>query len=172
MRVSRTKKHSVRFGSLRLRAFYLVSLGVWISGGLWLLFHYFLTTQGEFGPQSNALEPWSLKIHGAFAFAATWFFGLLWGTHITVGWHSGRRRSSGAVLTGSISLLVVTGYLLYYVGDDRSRSFISIAHWGVGLICPLLYGVHRIRKRSAGKSTRNPDKAARGCIHEEYPQRS
>ena len=52
---------------------------------------YLLTKQGEFGPQSHPLEPWWLKLHGAFAFAFTWFFGLLWGTHVTVAWPRGRR---------------------------------------------------------------------------------
>ena len=46
---------------------YVVSLGVWISGGLWLLFHNFLVKRGEFGPEVNPLEPWFLKVHGAFA---------------------------------------------------------------------------------------------------------
>jgi hypothetical protein len=153
--LSRNRGHSVRFSSARRRALYVIGVGVWLSGGLWLLFHYFLTKQGEFGPQSNPLEPWWLKIHGAFAFAATWLFGLLWGTHITVGWRSGRRRASGGVLTGLIFWLVLSGYLLYYAGDDRARSLISIGHWGLGLACPLLYWIHRMRKRASARSVRD-----------------
>lgn len=141
------KRRSVRFGSARLRAFYVIGAGVWLSGGLWLCFHYFLVKPGEFGPQSNPLEPWWLKLHGAFAFAATWFFGLLWGTRITVAWPSGRRRSSGSVLAGIILLLIVSGYLLYYVGDDTARSIVSIGHWGIGLVCPALYWAHRMRRK-------------------------
>jgi hypothetical protein len=121
-------------------------VGVWLSGGLWLLFHYFLTEQGEFGPQSNPLEPWWLKLHGAFAFAATWFFGLLWGTHITVAWPLERRRFSGSVLAAASLLLIVSGYLLYYVGNDTARSILSVSHWGTGLAFPLLYWAHRLRR--------------------------
>lgn len=180
--MSRSKNHSVRLGKSRLRALYLIGVGVWLSGGLWLLFHYFLTRKGPFGPESNPLEPWWLKLHGAFAFAATWFFGLLWGTHITVGWRSGRRRASGSILTGFIFFLVLSGYLLYYVGDDTARSVVSVSHWGVGLACPLLYWVHRMRRRAANKGMRAPsqrfvpDTARRDLPihhrHEEKPHRN
>lgn len=143
----RAKIRSVRFGSSRLRAFYLIGVGVWLSGGLWLLFHYFLTKQGEFGPQSNPLEPWWLKLHGAFAFAAIWFFGLLWASHITVAWPFRRRRLSGSVLAAVILWLIVSGYLLYYVANDTARSILSVSHWAIGLACPLLYWAHRVRKK-------------------------
>lgn len=150
------KTRSVRMGSSRLLTFYLIGAGVWLSGGLWLCFHYFLTRQGEFGPQSNPLEPWCLKVHGAFAFAAIWFFGLLWGAHITVAWPFARRRLSGGILTGAILWLVVSGYLLYYVADDAARSILSMSHWGAGLACPVLYWLHRMKK----KQKRDPDLAA------------
>lgn len=150
------KHHSVRLGLSRIRALYLIGVGVWLSGGLWLLFHFFLTRKGPFGPESNPLEPWWLKVHGAFAFAATWFFGLLWGTHITIGWRSGRRRrASGGALTALILFLILSGYLLYYIGDDTARSVVSVAHWSTGLVCPLLYWVHRMRKRVTKKSLRD-----------------
>lgn len=150
--MTRTKFRSVRLAPARLRAFYVIAVAVWVTGGLWLFFHYFLTKQGEFGPQSNPLESWWLKLHGAFAFAATWFFGLLWGTHITVAWPFPRRRRSGSVLTAVVFWVIVSGYLLYYVGNDTARSFISVSHWVVGLACPLLYWVHRMKKRSRKSS--------------------
>jgi hypothetical protein len=145
--VRRTKIRSVGLSRSRLRAFYVTGVGVWLTGGLWLLFHYFVTKQGEFGPQSNPLEPWWLKLHGAFALAATWFFGLLWGTHMTVAWPSARRRRSGGVLGGVVLWLIITGYLLYYVGNDTARAIVSMGHWVIGIACPLLYWVHRKRKK-------------------------
>lgn len=139
-------RHGV-LGKGRRIALYVICLGVWVSGGLWLLFHYFLAKQGEFGPTANPVEPWWLKLHGAFSFAALWLFGLLWGIHITKLWPHRRSRWSGGGLTGIFALLVVTGYLLYYVADDRARSFISALHWVIGLLSPLVFCWH-LRRRT------------------------
>lgn len=128
-------------------ALYIIGIGVWLTGGLWLVFHYFLLRKGEFGPTPNPLEPWWLKLHGAFAFATIWIFGLLWGVHITKGWPHKRGRWSGSVLTGVFAFLIVSGYLLYYVGDDGIRPVLSVLHWGMGLAGPIFFGVHRLRRR-------------------------
>lgn len=129
-------------------ALYIVGVGVWSTGGLWLLFHHFLVRQSEFGPTENPLEPWWLKLHGAFAFAAVWIFGLLWGVHITKAWPHKQRRWSGGILTVVFVLLVLSGYLLYYVGDDRIRPVISLLHWGIGLACPTFFAWHRLECRA------------------------
>ena len=134
----------------RRLALYIIGIGVWLSGGLWLLFHYFLVQQGEFGPTPHPLEPWWLKLHGAFAFATIWIFGLLWGVHVTRFWPSGRRRWSGGVMTGVLAWLIVSGYLLYYIGEDKARSVVSILHWGLGLACPVFFLWHRIHRKRRG----------------------
>jgi hypothetical protein len=139
--MSTGKVSSVRIGRRRRLGLYIVGLGLWLSGGLWLVYHYWMVQQGEFGPQTNPLEPWWLKLHGAFAFAAIWVFGLLWGVHVTAAWPHGRRRWSGAAMTGVLLLLMLSGYLLYYVGEETARSYVSIVHWTVGLACPLSFCV-------------------------------
>jgi hypothetical protein len=147
-------RKSGSLGPSRRWTLYIVGAGVWMTGGLWLLDHYFLVRQGEFGPTANPLEPWWLKLHGAFAFAAVWLFGLLWGVHITKTWPHKRRRWSGGVLTGVFALLIVSGYLLYYTGDDKVRPIVSIVHWGIGLACPVLFLFHRLRRQR--RSPRKP----------------
>jgi hypothetical protein len=145
MSVSIRKSGSM--GQSRRWALYIISAGVWLSGGLWLLFHYFLVRQGEFGPTANPLEPWWLRLHGAFAFAAIWMFGLLWGVHITKTWPHRRRRWSGGILAGVFVFLIVSGYLLYYLGDDALRPIVSVFHWGIGLACPIFFLFHRLNRR-------------------------
>jgi hypothetical protein len=147
-------RKSESLGRFNRWALYIVGIGVWLSGGLWLLYHYFFERQGEFGPTANPLEPWWLKLHGAFAFAAVWVFGLLWGVHITKAWPRKRRRWSGGALTGVFALLIVSGYLLYYIGDDKVRPIVSVLHWGIGLACPVFFLFHRLRLRR--RSSRNP----------------
>ncbi len=108
------------------------------------MFHNFLAKQGEFGPEVNPLEPWLLKLHGAFAVAAIWMFGLMWSVHVTRLWPLSWRRWSGGLMATVATWLIVSGYLLYYVGDDRARSIVSILHWGLGLAAPVFFLWHRV----------------------------
>jgi len=48
---------TVRLSRSRRWQLYIIGIGVWLSGGLWLLFHYFLGKQGDFGPVENPLTP-------------------------------------------------------------------------------------------------------------------
>jgi hypothetical protein len=59
-------------------------------------------------------------------------FDLMWGIHITEAWPHKARRLSGGILTGVFALLILSGYLLYYIGDDRIRPLISALHWQQG----------------------------------------
>jgi hypothetical protein len=127
---------------------YAVGVGVWLSGALWLLFHYFFAQEGDFGPRIHPMEPLFLKLHGAFSVAAIWMFGLLWGVHVTRAWPFSRRRWSGSVMTGLMLWLTLSGYLLYYIGSyyigsDTARSIVSVLHWLIGLGCPAAFLWHR-----------------------------
>ena len=131
-----------------------IGLGVWISGAAWLVVHYWLGSQDAVNLQVSPAGPWWLKVHGAFAFLAIWTGGLLWGLHIAKAWHLRRHRWSGGILIGSLLLLVLSGYLLYYVGEESTRQGISLLHWILGLLIPLAYLTHRLAKklpRSVGR---------------------
>ncbi len=146
------RKHAVSAARLGVRRRLLIGvtgLGVWGSGVLWLVFHYFLVRPGQFGPEHSPLEPWWLKLHGAFAFLALWTGGLLWALHVVHGWRMHRRRWSGSLLFGVFLLLTASGYLLYYAGDEGPRAGISLVHWIVGLALPLLYLAHRLARSPA-----------------------
>ena len=128
---------------------YLIAAGVWLSGAAWIGLHYFFMRESEFGATPHPLEFWSLVTHGAFAFAAVWLFGLLWAAHVTAGWRSTRRRWTGATLFGLLAWFIVSGYLLYYLGAEDVRETVDILHWGVGLISPLPFLLHRFARDSA-----------------------
>ena len=144
--------HALRLG------LYAVSMGLWVSGALWLVYHYGLYQPGEFGLGAHPMEPWWLRLHGACAFAALWLFGLLWGVHVAPGWSRGRLRKSGGWLVGSLIFLTVSGYLLYYLTDDQSRSVASLLHWSAGLTLPALFAAHRVAPRRQGSATGDADR--------------
>lgn len=130
---------------------YSISLGLWGTGAVWLLLHYFFVQEGPFGPGPHPLEFWSIAAHGAFAFASLWLIGLLWSVHIPAGWRSLRRRWSGSLMFGLAAFLILSGYLLYYFGDADLRPVLSVLHWGMGLACPALFLVHRFARDPADR---------------------
>ena len=131
------------------RLILLIGIGVWATGLAWLLLHHFFMRSGEFGLAPNPMEPWSLRAHAAFAFAAIWLLGLLSAAHIQRGWNSRRKRYSGVTLLSSFIVLVISGYLLYYVGQEQLRAVLSTVHWVLGLLIPLAYVAHRLARRRA-----------------------
>lgn len=133
----------------RLRLVTGVGLGLWLSGGGWLLSHDVFVPQGEFGPSYRSADAWLLALHGAFGFAALWLLGLLWGTHIGAGWRGARRRWSGGAMLGLAGILVATGFCLYYCGDEEIRERIAVLHWGLGLAAPGAYLLHRFGRKSS-----------------------
>lgn len=139
---------ALRLSSTVRRLIYLIGLGAWLTGVLWLLLHDFFMQTSEFGMAPHPLEPWSLRAHAAFAFAAIWLFGLLSAAHLQKGWSSRRKRYSGVALASAFVVLILTGYLLYYVGDEHARALLSVLHWVLGVVAPLAYAVHRLRRKA------------------------
>lgn len=135
-------RDSIRLSSARRWTVYGVGAGLWLSGAAWLVFHYFLQRQTEFGSEPHPLEFWSRAAHGLFGFAALWTFGLLWGSHIARGWKWRRHRLSGGVLAGVILWLIVSGYLLYYLGNETALNATQLLHWAAGLALPLPFLAH------------------------------
>jgi hypothetical protein len=130
--------------SVRRRfALYIIAAGLWLTGTAWLLFHYFLMRETPFGPNPHPLEFWSRAAHGAFGFASLWLFGTLWAAHVFEGWRSLRRRWTGSLMFGLFSWLVLSGYLLYYLGGEELLTATTILHWSIGLAAPVPFLLHR-----------------------------
>jgi len=133
----------------RILTVYTISLGLWLTGAVWLIAHYFLVNEAEFGPLPHPLEFWSIAAHGAFGFASLWLLGVMWSVHIPAGWRSTRRRWSGSVMFGVVTLLIASGYLLYYLGNAEVISVVAALHWAIGLACPALFLLHRFSREKA-----------------------
>jgi hypothetical protein len=131
---------------------------LWLSGSAWLLLHYFGRTQGDFGPETNPLEPWMLRLHGLVMLPALLGVGGLFIAHFPKGWLHKPQRIGGIVLSVVLLELTVTGYLLYYTGDDDLRTLIGQAHWIAGLGVPVAFIWHylnglRARRRASRRKS-------------------
>ncbi len=146
---------------------WLVSLGgagLWLSGGAWLLLHHFGQKEGQFGPEINPLEPWMMKLHGLVLIPVLLGIGGMFVAHIPKGWDHVHQRVAGVALCAVLAVLVASGYMLYYVGDDSMREWTSMVHWIVGLVLPAIFVWHYlngllVRRRRAGGTWRNESQA-------------
>jgi len=118
-----------------------------LSGVLWLWFHYYVRVEGDFGPTLHPLEPWWLRVHGISAAAFLIGFGSVLPGHVRRAWNAARNRLTGTVFFAVMVTLILTGYLLYYVGSESTRELMSLFHWSIGLAFPLLTLLHVWRGR-------------------------
>ena len=137
-----------RMSGVQRASLYAAGAVLLLSGLLWLVVHY-LNGSADAAGASYSLEPFALRIHGAAAMAMLVIIGTLIPTHLADGWSSGDNMPTGLGMLAVTTLLTVTGWGLYYAGDEALRSMLSIAHWVLGIAAlPLLF-VHRSRRRAA-----------------------
>lgn len=123
---------------------YAAFLLAWASGGLWLLFHYFLQRQGEFALEPHPFEHWWLRLHGLCAFVLLWLGGLLWALHVRHGLRWPGRRITGIAVSVAFCVLAASGYLMYYADEGAVRDAIAVAHWALGLALIVPIALHTL----------------------------
>jgi len=121
-----------------------------LTGIAWAWLHYLVDER-----IAIPASAWLMKIHGGAAMLVLVLLGSALFQHVGAGWRLARNRSSGTTILAFSTLLAVTGYLLYYAGDEHIRSFSSLLHLGVGVIAPFLLAVHVLpRFTSAGSGSK------------------
>lgn len=153
------KRSKLRLSPLTEFLVYLVFGLLLVTGVVWM----WAQSSLDEGSRVSSLM---LKLHGAAAMVALILLGALI-NHMRKGWKARKNRSSGLTLMLVILFLVITGYGLYYAGDEQLRSLISQWHAWIGLGIFLLLPAHALigrtlrRKRSAGiaDSTGSADSA-------------
>ena len=135
---------------------YGTSSALFVSGVVWAILHRVsLAHQDMTRNWSAALEPWMLKLHGAAAMIFLVVIGALLPIHILKRMATRKNLVSGLVLLGLIGLLTITGYGLYYIGNDTARSFTSLLHLWVGVLAPgilLWHLLYQYRRKKVSRS--------------------
>lgn len=125
---------------------YSASIGVWLSGALWLVYIYFMRFEGEFGLERDPFEAVWQKVHGIIGYVAAFGLGTMWGVHVVRGWQAHWRRWSGGTLFGVGLFLSLSGVALYYVTGTAWHEWTAIAHWAVGLAALAAFLIHWLTK--------------------------
>lgn len=143
------------------RLIYLAFAFLVLSGLIWLGGRYGLRPDPEF---PHPLEAWALKLHGAAAMLGLLALGSVLPQHVRFAWRARRNRASGATILFVAGGLVLTGYGLYYAADDNLRPWISLGHWGSGLLLPVGMVWHVVAGRRKKKRGGTESRAGTGTL--------
>ena len=125
-----------------------VSFGLlFATGTAWLLLDGFVRVNGDFGPEHHPAEHMALIAHGVTAYAFLIVAGAMIPVHVILGWNTRRNLKSGLTLAATLLFLAGTALGLYYLGDEGSRAWVSVGHWGVGLAALPLLAIHALLGR-------------------------
>lgn len=125
-----TSKKSVLL-SRRQKFFLYSAFGLlWITGLPWLWM------------SPSVWRTMLMEIHGAAAMGFLLCFGAVLLQHVPAGLKQPRQRPSGFWLLSGCWILVVTGWGLYYLGNEPWRQAASWIHRVVGALIPLLILTH------------------------------
>jgi hypothetical protein len=172
--------NTIHQGSLPMRLsrrhrlyLYVIGGSLAASGIAWLIAHYLLSNPSEFGETHHPSEPWWLRLHGAAVMAFLVLLGTILPGHVTRAWSLRRNRAlpvrknvvTGTLMLSLVTALALTGYGLYYCGDEELRPYISTGHWLVGLTAAASFyqhhrsGLRRARSRDSLKRIETVDRS-------------
>jgi hypothetical protein len=142
---------------------------IFLSGVVWAYWNYLVASPGDFEMSAKA---WAMKIHGAAAMAVLVLIGMLLNAHVRFAWRARRNRANGSVFLSAFAILIITGYGLYYAGDEKLRAWTSWIHLAIGLVLPILLLIHiflgRKTRLTAESSTRS--RFASGGAEDRHPK--
>ena len=125
----------IRLHPLHYRLLLAVLLLVGFTGVVWGVLWDVLEHE------SDELLRWLTKLHGAGAFLAMLGLGSLLAQHVRFGWNARRNRISGSLLGGFAAVIVLTGYALYYAGEDL-REWSKWIHLALGTLAFVVLPLH------------------------------
>ncbi len=132
----------IRLPAAHKKTLYAVFTLLWLSGALWLLFHYTQRVAGEFGSTAHPLEIWWLRLHGLMGFAMLVLIGSLLPGHTRSAWRLKKNRPSGLGMKLLFGWLTLTGYCLYYFISEANEAWLPALHWSIGLAAPVVLILH------------------------------
>ncbi len=115
---------------------------LFVTGSIWFILHTLEMRHNDSAPWLSTREITMLKIHGGAAMIFLVLLGTLIPIHIRRGLGKKENVPSGFGVIGAMLLLAVTGYGLYYFGDEHARSLTSSVHTFLGLASPFVLAWH------------------------------
>ena len=130
------------------RLLYVASSALFLSGVVWAWIQH-LDESGKAGSGLLRMKTWLIAIHGFSAMTFVLLLGMILAGHVRRAWNARKNRSNGGFFLISVSLLALSGYALYYLGNEDWRNAASHFHLWLGIAAPVLLGWHIWRGRRA-----------------------
>jgi hypothetical protein len=148
------RRRWLQLGRRRRLTLYATSLVLLISGAAWAWIHR-LDHDGQASHALRELNPRLIAAHGFAALGFVLLLGTFLPGHVRRAWHAHKNRTNGAFFLTAVSVLTLSGYLLYYLGDERWRDATSKLHLWLGLAMPVLLFWHiRTGRKATGETGR------------------
>ena len=149
------KRRGLKLSRPHRGALYLAILTLLVTGLAWNWIHL-LDESGTSSKSWREFKPGLMKAHGFAAMGFVLLLGTLLPVHVRHAWHARRNRLNGAFFLSTVGLLTLTGYALYYLGNEKLRALCSDIHFWLGAAIPLLLVWHIWCGRRATKA--NPSR--------------
>lgn len=127
---------------------YAISLTLFLSGIGWTWIQH-LDEAGNAGNPLLRMKTTLIAVHGLGAMAFVLLLGTLLVSHVRRAWHARKNRKNGAFVLAAVSLLTLSGYALYYTGNEDARNAVSSFHLWLGAAAPALLLWHTWSGRNA-----------------------
>jgi hypothetical protein len=144
------KRLGLRLSRRHRLTLYCVSLLLFISGAAWAWARH-LDEAGHASSTFQELKPSFLTVHGISAVAFMLLLGTLLPGHVCRSWLARKNRANGASFLTATSFLTLSGYALYYLGDEAWRNAASGFHLWLGLAAPVFLFLHVRTGRHSNK---------------------
>jgi hypothetical protein len=101
------------------------------------------------------------------------WLGTLLVSHVNHAWHARKNRPNGAFFLAAVGLLTLSGYALYYLGNENLRAADGQLHLWLGVAAPALLLWHIWSGRNAIRHDRGMESSApdNGTFHDRKLQR-
>jgi FtsH-binding integral membrane protein len=130
---------------------YGVSLALFLSGVGWAWIQH-LDRLGRASDTLLQIKTKLIAVHGFSAMFFVFLLGTLLVGHVRRAWHARKNRANGTFFLAAVSLLTLSGYALYYLGDEHWRAATSAFHLWLGVAAPALLILHVCFGRRATRS--------------------
>ena len=118
-----------------------------IHGAVYGIYKYFFIVETEYGPRPHSMQGFWQGTHILGSVLLVFTFGVLWKTHILKMLHNSFvKRRSGILLVLTLSITILSGYLVQVIYQNSFKELIAFLHIGVGIIFGLGYIYHHLEK--------------------------
>jgi len=121
-----------------------------ITGIVFAVMKYFMTTADEFAVANHPMQPYMLAAHVVVAPAALFLLGWTFSNHMLPKYRfgDGSNRKTGVVQMALIVPMALSAYLLQIATNETLREAMAWAHWITSGVFVVSYGIHLFKPRT------------------------